>query len=126
MNKYTPYVVLVLSVAITVFAAFLLNSWVDKSIEEKLEKQVIDTKNRMERRIEAYEQVLFGGKGLFAASQEVTREEWKTFVYIQLIEKRFPGIQGVGFSKLIGDKNNREIHIEQIRKEVFSDYIVKP
>ena len=87
---------------------------------------MIDIKDRIERRIQAYEQVLSGGEGLFAVSQEVTRNEWKTFVGIQAIEERFPGIQGVGFSKLIGDKNDLEIHIDQMRKEGFSDYTVRP
>jgi CHASE1-domain containing sensor protein len=94
--------------------------------EERLDRQITEIQNGVERRMQAYEQVLFGGKGLFASSQEVTRNEWKTFVEIQSINERFPGIQGVGFSKLIGDKTNLEAHIEQIRKEGFSDYIVKP
>lgn len=126
MNKHTPWIVLVFSIAITIFAAFLVNNGITKSTEEKLDAQVIDTKNRIEHRIQAYEQVLSGAKGLFAASQNITRKEWKTFVDIQLIEKRFPGIQGVGFSKLIGDKDKLDAHIEQIRKEGFSDYIVRP
>ena len=126
MNKYTPYVVLVLSVAITIFAAIQVNIAIVNNAEEKLDNQVTEIKNRIERRIQAYEQVLSGGKGLFAASREVTREEWKTFVEIQSIGERFPGIQGVGFSKLIGDKNNLEIHIDQMHKEGFSDYTVRP
>ncbi len=121
-----PWIVLVLSITITIFAAFLVNNGITKSTEEKLDAQVIDTKNRIEHRIQAYEQVLSGAKGLFAASQDITRKEWKTFVDIQLIEKRFPGIQGVGFSKLIGDKDKLDAHIEQIRKEGFSDYTVRP
>ena len=126
MNKHTPWIVLVLSIAITIFAAFLVNDEITNSIEEKLDTQVIDTKNRIEHRIQAYEQVLSGAKGLFAASQDVTRKEWKTFVDIQLIEKRFPGIQGVGFSKLIGNKDKLDTHIGQIRKEGFTDYTVRP
>jgi signal transduction histidine kinase len=88
--------------------------------------QMTEIQYRIERRIQAYEQVLFGGKGLFASSQEVTHNEWKTFVEIQSIDERFPGIQGVGFSKLIGDKTDLEAHIEQIHKEGFSEYTVKP
>lgn len=118
--------VLCISITITIFAAFLVNNGIIKSTEEKLEIQVIDTKNRIERRIQAYEQVLSGAKGLFAASQDITREEWKTFVDIQSVEKRFPGVQGIGFSKLIGDKDKIDAHIEQIRNEGFSDYTVRP
>ncbi|MDO8641343.1 MAG: CHASE domain-containing protein [Nitrosarchaeum sp.] len=110
----------------TIFAVIQVNVAINNDAEEKLDNQVTEIKNRIERRIQAYEQVLSGGKGLFASSQEVTREEWKTFVEIQSIGERFPGIQGVGFSKLIGDKNNLETHIDQMRKEGFSDYTVRP
>lgn len=126
MNKYTPYAVLGLSIAITIFIVMIVNNEITIGAKEKLDRQMIDIKNRMERRMQAYEQVLYGGKGLFASSQEVTREEWKTFVEIQLIEERFPGIQGVGFSKLIGDKTNLEAHVDQMRKEGFSEYTVWP
>jgi signal transduction histidine kinase len=116
----------VLSVAITIFTVIQVNIAIIDDAEEKLENQITEIKNRVERRIQAYEQVVSGGKGLFASSQDVTREEWKIFVGIQEIEKRFPGIQGVGFSKVIRDENELKIHIEQIRKEGFTDYTVRP
>ena len=126
MHKHTPYLVLILSVVITIFTVIQVNIAITEDAKERVENQVIEIKNRIERRIQAYEQVLFGGKGLFASSTDVTRDEWKTFVEIQMLEERFPGIQGVGFSKLIGDKTDLETHIENIRKEGFSDYTVRP
>ncbi len=126
MNKYSPYIVLVLSITITVVVAIQVNITIIDDAEERLENQISEIKNRMERRSHAYEQVLFGGKGLFASSKEVTREEWKTFVDIQSIDERFPGIQGVGYSKLIKGKIDLEAHIEQIHREGFSDYTVMP
>ena len=126
MNRYTPYLVLVVSIIITVFVAIQISSDIVNHTEERLENQMEDVKNRMERRIQAYEQVLYGGKGLFEASETVTRDEWKTFTDIQMIEERFPGIQGVGVSKLIIGKDNLETHIEQTRKEGFTDYTVIP
>ena len=126
MNRYTPYVVLVISISITIFAAIEVGITIANTAEERLDSQMTDIKNRIERRIQAYEQVLYGGKGLFEASETVTRDEWKTFTDIQMIEERFPGIQGVGVSKFIVGKDNLEIHIDQIRKEGFPDYTVIP
>ena len=126
MNKYTPYAVLVLSIVITIFVVIEQSIAISNAAEERVENQMTDIKNRMERRIQAYEQILFGGKGLFVSSQEVTREKWSTFVSIQTLTERFPGIQGVGFSKVIRDKTSLEAHIDQIRKEGFSEYTVWP
>lgn len=47
--------------------------------------------------LDQYEQVLVGAKGLFAASDDVTLSEWRTFVDIQDIETRFPGLQGMAY-----------------------------
>ena len=126
MNRYTPYLVLILSISLTIFAVIQVSITIVNDAEERLDNQMTDIKNRMERRIQAYEQVLFGGKGLFTSSHMVERYEWKTFVDTQMIDERFPGIQGVGVSKLIVGKDNLEIHIDQIRKEGFPDYTVIP
>lgn len=126
MNRYTPYLVLVISISITIFAVIQVSIVIINHTEERLESQMEDVKNRMERRMQAYEQVLYGGKGLFEASEVVTRDEWKTFIDIQMIGERFPGIQGVGVSKLIVGKDNLEIHIDQVRKEGFPEYTVIP
>lgn len=126
MKKHTPYVILASSLIVTILVVIQVNITIANDAEERLDMQMTEIQYRIERRIQAYEQVLFGGKGLFASSQEVTRNEWKTFVEIQSIDERFPGIQGVGFSKLIGDKTDLEAHIEQIRKVGFSEYTVKP
>ncbi len=126
MNRCTPYLVLVLAISITIFAVIQVSIVIVNNTEERLENQMEDVKNRMERRMQAYEQVLYGGKGLFEASEVVTRDEWKTFTDIQMIEERFPGIQGVGVSKLIVGKDNLEIHIDQVRKEGFPEYTVIP
>jgi len=48
-------------------------------------------------KLDQYEQVLVGAKGLFAASDDVTLSEWRSFVDIQNIETRFPGLQGVAY-----------------------------
>ena len=116
---------LVISIIITVFAVIQVSSDITKHTEERLESQIEDVKNRIEHRMQAYEQVLYGGKGLLEASEVVTRDEWKTFTNIQMIEERFPGIQGIGISKLIVGKDNLEIHIDQVRK-AFPGYTVIP
>lgn len=80
----------------------------------------------LESRLKTYEQVLSGAKGLFVASETVTREEWKNFVVAQGAKERFPGIQSIGYSKLVGGKEDLAAHIEEIRKEGFPDYTVWP
>lgn len=124
VNKHTPWMAVILSIVLTIFATFLINDVISRIAQERFEAQAKETRATIEIRIRTYEQVLSGAKGLFTSSNDVTREEWKIFVENQSSEKRFPGILGIGFSKLIGGKDNLTAHIDQIRKEGFQNYTV--
>lgn len=73
----------------------------------------------------AYELALRGGTALFRASSQVTRDEWRDYVFSLQLDHHFPGVQGVGFSLRIPSADRAE-HIRQIQAEGFPDYRVKP
>jgi hypothetical protein len=126
MKAGIPWIGLGLSVAVTIFATFLTYNVTTEIAKERFEAEVTQTTSAIEIRLKSYEQILLGGKGLFVASKQVTRDEWKQFVETQAAATRFPGIQGVGHSKLIGGKDKLAAHIEEIRKEGFPEYTVRP
>jgi signal transduction histidine kinase len=79
----------------------------------------------IQQRLLAYEQILRGAVALFAASMEVTRDEWRAYVRTLQIEKNFLGIQGIGFSeRVVADR--LEAHLQKTRSEGFPDYTVRP
>ncbi|MDP1703778.1 MAG: CHASE domain-containing protein, partial [Sulfurimicrobium sp.] len=83
------------------------------------------TREAVQVRMHAYEQVLRGGIGLFNASEHVSRQTWHDYVSSLNINENFPGIQGIGFSQyILPDELQR--HIERIRSEGFPEYTVKP
>ena len=71
----------------------------------------------IKQRLRTYEQVLRGAQGLFAASDSVTRDGFRTYVEHQHFDEDYPGIQGVGFS-LIVPPGQEGAHIAAIRKEL--------
>jgi len=79
----------------------------------------------IDTRLEAYRQVLYGTRGLFAASSVVARAEFQEYVNALHLEQRYPGIQGVGFS-LIVPKDKKDVHIKEIRRQGFADYRIYP
>lgn len=79
----------------------------------------------IDNRLEAYRQVLYGTRGLFAASSVVARAEFQEYVNALHLEQRYPGIQGVGFS-LIVPKDKKDVHIKEIRRQGFADYRIYP
>jgi PAS domain S-box-containing protein len=84
-----------------------------------------DLINNIKERLRQHEQILLGGAGLFDASSQVSREDWRTYVKRLDLEKNFPGILGVGFSKALQPSEIPK-HIAEVRKEGFSEFDVHP
>jgi PAS domain S-box-containing protein len=81
--------------------------------------------SEIRRRMTAYEQVLHAGAALFAASDKVSRAEWRDFVTHLKIDEHFPGIQGIGFARRIAPAE-LAAHIRAVRAEGFPGYAVRP
>ncbi|MGH9309138.1 MAG: CHASE domain-containing protein [Vicinamibacterales bacterium] len=64
---------------------------------------------RVTNRIDSYVAMLLGGAGLFAASDDVTREEFASYVSRLGLARRYPGIQGIGFSRLVRPHERGEV-----------------
>ena len=80
---------------------------------------------RIEERLKAYRQVLNGARGLFQASREVSRSEWRNYVEALRLSADYPGIQGVGFAAYV-PPDALARHEETVRAEGFPDYRVNP
>ena len=117
-NRFTlPFFVLLICLVIS----YLIWNVVDTSRKNELqtyfEYRARDVNTRIEQRIKNYEQVLRNVCGLFNASDNVNRTEFYLFYNALLLDKTYPGIQGVGFS-LIVPPEQIETHIAAIRNEV--------
>ena len=80
---------------------------------------------KIQERLKTYEMILRGSAALFAASDDVTRAEWEVYVSHLDVDKTVPGVQGVGFSKIIKPVDLQN-HIKGVRSEGFLNYTVRP
>lgn len=96
----------------------------DRAAEQQFELLVGKVTTAIEQRLIDHEQILFGAAGLFAASGEVSRAQWRAYVERQQLAVRYPGIQGVGFSKVVR-ASEREAHERSVRAEGFPDYRIQ-
>jgi signal transduction histidine kinase len=92
---------------------------------KRLEQRANDLHRAITRRMAAYTALLRSGDGVFDAYGTVSREHWRTFVASLEIEKNYPGIRGLGYSKMIAPEQ-LAAHIKGIRLEGFPDYAVRP
>lgn len=121
----TAGTVLVASFAITGLAWYLSDSFMRQRAHDRFEYRVADTQEAIERRMLEYEAVMRAGLGLFNASEDVSRDEWKVLAESLQLDRYFPGIQGYGFSELV-PASELARHQARLRAEGFADYAIRP
>ena len=89
---------------------------------EQNQKIILDIEDRLEK----YNDVLLGIKGLYAAFDYVSLKEWNVFVESQELEEKFPGIQGVGFVEHVSNELEFNELISEMNSQGITDYEIKP
>jgi PAS domain S-box-containing protein len=124
-SKILPWLVLAGGLALSFFLqrSALENARLEQ--EQRFSYQVREIALRIEQRMAAYEQVLRGVGGLFAATNEVDREQFRDYVASLRLDDNYPGIQGLGFSPLIAG-SELAAHVAAERRRASADYSVRP
>jgi diguanylate cyclase (GGDEF)-like protein len=81
--------------------------------------------NNLDQRMQTYVQVLYGAQGLFASSQSVEREEFRSYVGGQELNLHFPGIHGVGYLRMVRP-DQLDAFTAMVRRQGDPDYHVFP
>ena len=123
-NAYTAWIVLLFGFVVTGVAWYTSNEFVNENAELRFETRTIEISKAFSARMAEYEQVLWGGIGLFWASREVDRKEFKLYVDTLDLQENWPGIQGLGFSVPLTPKQRMD-HILSVRAEGFPTFTIK-
>lgn len=110
---------------ITTFAASTLYHSEKEALGIRFEANIAKAEEAITNRLETYTQVLRGAVAFLSSSEEVTRDEWKTYVAHLHLSSAYPGIQGIGFIPILspGEKSSFEA---RMREEGFADFRVWP
>lgn len=122
---WMPWLALLLSLGITILAWQLVSLSTTQQAYHAFRMQADDIRARLIDRLRDYEQTLQGTLGLFAASQEVEREEFRAYVNQIDIERNYPGIQGIGYAQWLAPQE-LSAHEEIIRSQGFVNYKIHP
>jgi PAS domain S-box-containing protein len=123
--KLIPYIVLIVSLSLTAFFWFRSNNVIHKKAQERFQDRVNHTTSLIINRMDDYATIIRAARAFYYSSDFVSREDWHSFVEQQEINDTFPGIQGIGFSKVI-QPDELDEHIHNVRAEGFPDYTVHP
>ena len=124
-NPITAWVILCLGLILTFTAWFTANSLVHNNGRQRFENRVGEIKSAIHSQMLYYEQLLWSGTGLFNASEEVTREEFRLYVKTLSLNEQWPGVQGMGYSIPVLPQD-KEAHIQAIKSNGFPEYTISP
>ncbi|MBA6223633.1 GGDEF domain-containing protein [Colwellia sp. MB02u-18] len=124
-GTYSPWLIFLLSLSVTYIAWSLTNKSHQRHTQDLFTFEVAQTLQAIEQRMRGYEQVLRGGIGLFKASTHVSRQEFHDYVSKLEVDKRWPGIQGIGYAVMLKPKE-KDIFVNALRLEGFNEFNVFP
>lgn len=105
-----PHIILLISILTTMLATYYVAMTVEENDQIRFENEIQETEENIDKRLDAYIALLRGTAGLFAASEFVTKEEFKSFVERLRLDQNYPGIQGLGYAPKI-TAGNFEPHL---------------
>ena len=87
--------------AVTAVATWAALATVHGRINARFTSAAQSTRDRIEGRLDTYVALLQATAGLFAASHEVSRDEFRAYVARLRVSERYPGVQGIGYSRRV-------------------------
>jgi PAS domain S-box-containing protein len=120
-SKLAPFLVFVISLT----GSFLLYKYAQKNVNNEEQGQFstfsTSVNGLIKNRAEIYINSLYGAKGLFAASNNVQRDEWHAYVSTTDTIARYPGISLIAFVQKVTKENRNDFE-----KSVQKDTSIKP
>jgi CHASE1-domain containing sensor protein len=120
-----PLAILLLSLTGLAWWWYSLRSDAEAIAAERLRHKADELTLKLSERMRAYEQILSGAAGLFAASQGVSREEWHDYVERLGLRRRYPGILAMGYSERL-PQTRLASHVRAMHAAGFPDYRLQP
>ncbi|BFM10497.1 CHASE domain-containing protein [Simiduia litorea] len=117
--------VLLISLTISFFAAYITNLQSEKTGQERFQRQVEKLNADILHHLNTYLGLLRAGVGVYYASESLTRAEWQKFVETLDIHRFYPGIQGIGFAEYFPHAQ-RGAFEARIQAEGFESFTLAP
>ena len=130
------------SLALTIFAGLLLVTaiaaifsarQVNQRADQMLDEQAQNVVRVVDRRIDTYTEKLFGVRGAFAGSANLTRAEFEKFLASQEIEQRYPGVLSIGNADKVPESPaRRRAFLAAVQRDArssglpYPDFFIRP
>src|SRR5918998_264312 len=115
-HKGAAYGVLLISLFLTALAYYYVSQNVEAQTRARFDDTTQVIQEAIERRTRAYLDAMFGARGLFYASESVTRGEWDNYVEGIEPNTRFEGLQALSYAERV-ESEEREAFARRAQQE---------
>ncbi len=120
-----PYIVLTGTLLLTSLAAFGTQRAAVQKDRLQFENAIQQSLDNIDNRLHTYIALLRAGSGFFAGSDNVNRQEFRTYVERIEIEQNYPGVQGLGFSARFSPEEKAAL-IADLQRQGIKNFKIRP
>ena len=120
-----PYIILLLGFCFTLLVYYYFSKLTQEQDRSNFDRSVQELQDQVKLRIETSITLLRSGTGLFAASDSVEAAEFDRFVQQIELQKNYPGVQGIGFSRRFSESEKANV-IAEMKREGVSNFKIWP
>ncbi|NJR76766.1 MAG: hypothetical protein HC773_30960 [Scytonema sp. CRU_2_7] len=91
----------------------------------RFQNAVTRTQDNIQNRLDTYITLLRAGSALFAAHEQVSLVQFRAFVQRLKLQERYPGIQGIGFSRRVSSEELPAL-ISDMQKQGVKNFSLRP
>ncbi len=124
-NTSFPYVVLVVSLILTIGVTYLFYKSAKNKDLLRFNNEVNRVHLAIENKINLCLALLKGGRGFVESSAELNRKKFSNYVQSLELDKNYVGVQGIGYSKIVLP-NERDDLINKMKSEGYADFKIFP
>ncbi|HKO54466.1 MAG TPA: CHASE domain-containing protein [Thermoanaerobaculia bacterium] len=124
-DRFVPWVVLAVFLALTATATAYVSRMAELAVRNRFDNAAQSARGAIQGRVETYVNVLLAANSLFAAEQTVTQDEFRDYVANLDVQRRYPGMQGIGLA-LRFSKDRLEEVSSTMRSEGYPEFRVWP
>ncbi|HKO62958.1 MAG TPA: CHASE domain-containing protein [Pyrinomonadaceae bacterium] len=125
VRHLVPYLVLAVGLIFTSIVSYRLATGTEAEDRARFQGLVQQVHVGIESRLETYRALVLAGAGLFAGSESVDNNEFKSFVDTLKVAENYPGIRGIGFTIRVKPEERLAL-IDTMRRQGNSTFRVWP
>src|SRR5260221_14354269 len=119
---WVSFVILGVGIGISLASYWLVHNSIRNEAQLKFERQASDAHNKIEARIRAYIDIMYGLGAFFRTSDFINRAQFRSYVTGLDLPHRFPGFKAINYAEQVLEENKAHF-VQRVRKDTSLDVV---